>query len=319
MGDGRTNMRLLSSFFAGAAFAGLALVVCAPVLGGWALVSWLSRGDLWTTLSGQSYFAGRDVNGEFAGRTVNVEFHPLSLRAADSPRRLLIRTEVSTADFASGSAEGRVRFDAWALTGTADLRKPPLYTVVAPGRAAILDPEGMLVVTRIGGRRSYYSLAGGHWIFDSDAPLATLADDGSAIRFAALAAADDGMSSGAVAVLTYASAQRPIRRLVLIADDPIRARFVRGALAMTRPVFGGDGNGARSIEIRLSAGLVHVPLREDDLDVAGADVPAGFQLAEIKPWLGSKDDSAPVVVSAVKPSPATTPEPPERSKRGHGH
>ncbi len=279
-------MRLLWTFVAGVLFAGLTTLVSAPLLGGAAVVAWLSRGPLWTTLSGQSYFAVREDQGGMVGRIDNIAFHPIEVAppGAVRPRRLLARLEVTTTEFSESSAEGRVRLDTWPLDGIADLGKPPLYTVVVPGRGASLDPDGTMIVERPGTRRSTYSLADGNWLFDSDTPSAVFSTDGGNKRTVALAQADDDMPSGSVAVLTYATPRRVIRRLLLSADNPVRGRFLRGTVTMVRPVARLLDTSRRVLEVSLPAGTLRIAFVGDDLDLASAQVPAGLQLEELRPW-----------------------------------
>lgn len=278
-------MRLLWTFSAGVLFAGLVLLTSAPLLGGTALMAWLSRGPLWTTLAGQSFFAVHMVDGLMAGRSDNIAFRPLSLTLPGEgpPRRVLARLEVTATEFAESAREGRVRLDVWPLAGPEDLRKPPLYTLVVPGRGAGFDADDMLSVDHGGGRRSFYGLADGAWLFDSDTPLATFAADDRK-RLVALAVAEDDLPAGAVAVLTYASPGRVIRRLLLAADNPERARFLRGTVPMTRAVARPLDASHRVLEVSLPAGIMRIPFAGDDLDLAAVQLPAGLRLVEVKPW-----------------------------------
>jgi len=283
-------MRLSWTFFAGFAFAGFVLLATLPVLGGVALAGWWLRGPPWTVLSGQSYFAVRDQDGRMAGRATNIGFTPLSVLMPTDPRprRLLMRLEVISAEFSAAIGEGRVRLDAWPIDEAKDLRQPPLYTVVVPGRAANLDPDGMLMVEHAGSRRSAYSLVDGHWLFDADVPLAAFSTEGERRRYVALAQADDDMPSGSVAVITFASSQRPIRRLLLAAQDPSRGRFLRGSISMTRPVARLDDSRQRQLEVPLASGTLRIAITGDDIDLANAQVPAGLWLAEMKAWGGGR-------------------------------
>ncbi len=279
-------MRLLWTFVAGVLFAGLTTLVSVPLLGGAALLAWLSRGPLRTTLSGQSFFAVREDHGHMVGRMDNIDFRLVELPVPGriQPRRLLARLEVSTSEFSESTAEGRVRLDTWPLESGADLRRPPLYTVVVPGRGASLDADGVLTVEHPGTRRSAYALADGNWLFDSDTPNAVFSSDGEHKRTIALAQADDDMPPGSVAVLTYATPRRVIRRLLLIADNPVRGRFLRDSLTMARPVARLLDASHRVLEVSLPAGTLSIDFAGDDLDLATAQVPAGMRLVELRPW-----------------------------------
>lgn len=279
-------MRLAWTFFAGLIFAVMTMVVSAPLLAGAGVIAWLLRGETWTTLSGESFFAVRDVQGRTAGQMVNVDFRTVMVAMPGEmrPRRLLLRLEVRDPDvFTVQQGSGRVRLDAWALDDAVDLRRPALYTVVAPGRAAAIEPDGVLVVEK-GGRRSAYSLASGAWLFDADAPVARFPIATDRDRYVAVSAADDDLPGGAIAVLTYANAHKPVRRLLLTAADPARARILRTSVALTRPVSRIEEGGGRVVELPLPAGTLRLPMDGDDIDLKRAVVPVGLALTEISPW-----------------------------------
>ena len=89
-------------------------------------------------------------------------------------------------------------------------------------------------------------------------------------------------------MLTLASPQRVIRRLLISADDAGRGRFLRGSVAMTRPVPRLDDANHRVLEVPLPAGTLRIAFVGDDLNLATAEIPAGLKLTEMKPWLAAK-------------------------------
>jgi hypothetical protein len=279
-------MRLWWTFFAGLQFAILVLAFNAPVLGGLALMARMARGELWTTLSDQSFFAIRDDHGRLTGKMANVGFRLMSIALPNDtrPRRLLLRLQVNTSEFSTTAGDGRVRLDAWVMDSPTDLRRAPLYTIIAPGRDANLDNDGMMMVERGGGRRSAYTLSDGSWLFDSDTSIATFAVEGERRHYAALAQSDDDMPQGAVAIIALTTPQRVIRRLMVSVADPIRARFLRGSIPMTRPVARMEDIRNRVLEVPLPAGTLRIPIAGDDLDLTTAEIPPGFKLTELKPW-----------------------------------
>ncbi len=283
-------MRLVWTFFAGVLLAGLALFVTAPILAGVALVVHVTRGDLWTVMSAPSYFAVRDDNGRLSGRAVNVVFRPLSvlLPGDGRPRPVLARLEIDTTEFSAGQSDGRIRLDVWPVGSLSDVRGAPLYRLLVPGRGATLDPDGMMVVERGSGRRGAYGLADGAWLFDADSPFAILSIENERRRYVALARADDELPPGAVAVLSYASPQKVIRRVLISADDPVRGRFLRGTVASTRPSIAANDTGQRTIELPLPAGLLRIAVVDDDLDLTTAAVPAGLRIREMRPWVNPR-------------------------------
>ncbi|MGE5547439.1 MAG: hypothetical protein ACM33T_11110 [Solirubrobacterales bacterium] len=283
-------MRFLWTFFAGLVFAGFTLVVSAPLWLGTVGVAWLARGELWTTLSGESFFAVRADRGRTAGYLANVSFRTVMVPVVGEPRprRLLLRVDVRNPDvFAGqggGQGGGRVRVDAWHLDDASDLHKPALYTVIAPGNGLTVEDD-MLMIERGGGRRSIYSSGEGRWLFDADTATAAFAQENERRRFVAVAAADEELPAGSIAVITYATSDAVLRRLLLRADDPTRARILRTAVTLSRPVARHDDSGrGRSVELPLPAGTLRIPMTGDAFDLAHASIPAGLALAEFRPW-----------------------------------
>ena len=280
-------MRYLWTFLVGIAFAGFVLAVSSPLLlAGIGATAWLLKGSTFSALSGESVFGVREKDGRLDGRMVNVGFQTLhvAMPGDPRPRRLLLRLEVTNADvFASRPGEGRVRLDAWPLDGVEDVKRPALYTIVAPGRAASLGEDGTLVVEH-GSRRSVYALASGQWLYDWESVPASYAGEGDRRRFVALAAVEEDMPPRSIAVLTLATNQAVLKRVMIVADDPTRARLLRSSVGMIRPVPRFDDATRRTIDLSLPAGLLRIPVTGDDLDLANAQVPQGLRLLELKAW-----------------------------------
>lgn len=283
-------MRLAWTFFAGLAFAGFILLATSPLLViGVGVSAWAARGQLFNALAGESVFGVRERAGRLEGRSVNVGFRMamVPVPGEPRPRRLLLRLEVTDSDvFASGPAEGRVRLDAWPLDGIEDVKKPALFTIVAPGRAATIEDDGTLVVER-GSRRSIYALASGTWLYDAEAAVSSFTLEGERRRIIAVSSAEDDMPAGAVAVVTYATSQKVLKRVLLTASDPTRARLLRSSVGLTRAVARLEDATRRTLDLPLPAGTVRIPMNGDDLDLARAQVPAGLALAELKPWISA--------------------------------
>lgn len=280
-------MRFVWTFLIGIAFAAFVMAVSSPFLvAGIAVASWAGKSHSFSALSGESVFGVRERDGRLDGRMVNVGFQTMhvAMPGDPRPRRLLLRLEVSNADvFASRPGEGRVRLDAWPLDGVEDVRGPALYTVVAPGRGATLNDDGTLVVEH-GGRRGVYALSGGQWLYDWEAPPATFTAEGERRRVVALASVEEDMPVRTIAVLTLATAQSVLKRVMIVADDPTRARLLRSSMAMIRPVPRMDDATRRTIDLSLPSGTMRIPVNGDDLDIAHAQVPQGLSLLELKPW-----------------------------------
>lgn len=280
-------MRFVWTFLIGIAFAAFVMAVSSPLLVvGGAAVSWAVKSHSFSALSGESVFGVRDNDGRLDGRMINVSFQTMHVAMSGDPRprRLLLRLEVTNADvFASRPGEGRVRLDAWPLDGVEDVRGPALYTIVAPGRAATLSDDGTLLVEH-GGRRSVYALAGGQWLYDWEAPPATFTAEGDRRRVVALASAEEDMPPRTIAVLTLATPQAVLKRVVVVADDPTRARLLRSSVAMIRPVPRMDDATRRTIDLSLPSGTMRIPVNGDTLDLDHAQVPQGLHLLDLAPW-----------------------------------
>jgi hypothetical protein len=278
-------MRKLWAFYAGIIVAAVVTLFTMPIVAGVAVLMALTGGHHQkATLMGGSSFAVHDDQGRMVVRLVNRSFNTVSvmMHGEPRPRRMLLRQEVAVPD-ALGRAEGRVRVDAWLLDSAGDLNKPPLYSMLANGTALHLGDDGLMWVDRAG-RRSAYGLADGLWMFDTDGPVVTLSPDGEARRIAAVAAAEDDMPTRSVAVIAYATQTRTLRRVMLAADDPFRARALRAAATGMRLVLRHDDRGGRVLELPLAAGIVRLPVKADDLDLAAATVPAGLKLVPFEPW-----------------------------------
>jgi hypothetical protein len=279
-------MRKLWAFYAGVIVAVVVTMFTLPIVVVVAAVMAVTNGSRHddSTLTGGSSFLVRDDKGRMAVRQINRSFSTASVMMPGEPRprRLLLSQEVVVPD-ALGRAEGRVRVDAWLLESAADLKKTPIYSMLANGTALSLGDDGLMWVERAG-RRSAYGLADGLWLFDSDSPVVTLSPDGESRRLAAVSAAEDDMPTRSVAVIAYATQTKVLRRVLLVADDPFRARALRAATTGMRLVLRQDDGGRRVLELPLAAGVVRLPVKADDIDLAAATVPSGLRLIPFHPW-----------------------------------
>jgi hypothetical protein len=279
-------MRIAWTFFAGLVFTGFVLLVNLPLFGGAAIVARLLKGESWTVLSGQSVFAVRDDGGRISGQAANVDFHMASVPVAGSPRsrRLLLRSEVLQPDlFADRKGAGRVRLDAWTFDGPDDLKQKPLYSILSPGRGASMDEDGTITIDR-GTRRSVHALSSGAWLFDADTAQFSFTVEGEQRRYLALAVAEEDLPAGSVAVLTYASPQAPLRRLLVMVSNAERARVLKSSISMARLSARTLDDGRKVAELPLTAGTIRIPIEKDGLTVNRASLPSGFSLIEMAPW-----------------------------------
>ncbi|HLO78665.1 MAG TPA: hypothetical protein VK196_19590, partial [Magnetospirillum sp.] len=143
--------------------------------------------------------------------------------------------------------------------------------------------DGSLTVEHAG-RRSVYALSSGQWLYDTETQPASFAVEGDRRRTVALASVEEDMPPRAIAVLTLATPQAVLKRVMIMADDPTRARLLRPSMAMIRPVPRLEDATRRTIDLSLPAGLMRVPVTGDDMDIANAQIPPGLRLVELKPW-----------------------------------
>ncbi|MDO8608147.1 MAG: hypothetical protein Q7R40_16555 [Phaeospirillum sp.] len=278
-------MRSTWPFIAGVIIAGLVTAFTLPILIATGLVMMAagSYGHDDAVLRGGSSFALRDDHGRYTSRLINTTYTILGVPMVGEPRprRLLLRQHIVVGE----DGEGQARLDAWLMGSPAELRKAPLYTIWARAASAALGDDSMFWTERAG-RRTAYSLADGNRLFDADLPIAQFIFEPEARRMAALAVADEEFSGrGGVAVITYAAPGRVLRRVVLVADDLMRANMIRATLSSTKLLsFIDEPLGGRMIELPLGAGIVRVPVGLNDLDLARAVVPAGLRLVPIRPW-----------------------------------
>lgn len=283
-------MRYVWTFLAGMCFAGFVMLWSAPVAIVVAvLAGWGGHINLFHSFSGESVFGVRNDDGRLLARMVNVSFRTamVPLDGDSRPRRILLRLEVIDTDVFDGAPGlGRVRLDAWPLEETRDVTRAPLYTVVAAGRKAEIDDDGTLTVDSGDNRRSVYALSSGDWLFDTDGPVTSFSVEGDRRRLLAAAAVGDEMPAGGVAVVTLASPQQVLGRILLSADDPTRARLLRSSVASSRPLVRGDGQSGRWVELTMAAGSIRVPVDGDRLDLSRAEFPAGLRLGVMSAWGG---------------------------------
>ena len=278
-------MRSTWPFVAGIIVAGLVTVFTLPILvaTGIGMMVLGSMGHEDAVLQGGSSFALRDDHGRYSSRLINTTYTILSVPMVGEPRprRLLVRQRIVVGE----EGEGLARLDAWPMGAPAELRKAPLYTIRAPASSAVIGDDLLFWVEQ-GRRRTAYSLADGSRLFDADLPLALFTFEPEARRMAALSVADEEFSGrGGVAVITYAAPGRILRRVVLVATDPMRGNMIRATLSSTRLVsFTDDALGGRVIELPLAAGSVRVPVGLNDLDLARAVLPPGLKLVPLRQW-----------------------------------
>jgi hypothetical protein len=225
--------------------------------------------------------------------------------------RLVIRTKVHTKQVLDViGMEATTTVQAW-LLGT-DLAQKPLYTINVTGSDA-RTVDGVLVEVSRGLEEvewwSTYKLGTGQHLFDTYVPLVrfSISRQTVALRYVGLEVPPDDITDArlkephVVGVITYASAERVIREVLLTCDEPQQAQGLRSFADETRTVSlmevwpsaakgAKGGEPLRSIKISFSQNFpsppsprsVVIPVAKDDLDLAHAQLPAHLHVAAWK-------------------------------------
>jgi hypothetical protein len=213
-------------------------------------------------------------------------------------QRLLLRTVTHTKNVVGDIGVGALcTVEAWPL-GT-DLKQKPLYSVKVSGDDRRTIDTDLFVISR--GLEevewwSVYKLGNGQHLFDTYVPLVhfSIARNTVTTRYVGLEAPGDDAADmrlrdpHVVAVLTYASADRVIRELLITADDPKQAALLRSFADASRTVTYVES--PRSLRIAISQNYpsapatvaIAVPIVKDDLDAAHAQAPAHVHVAAWK-------------------------------------
>jgi hypothetical protein len=197
--------------------------------------------------------------------------------------------------------EATVTLESWPLGQ--DLRQKPLYAVTVSGNEGHAVDSALFVVSR--GLEevewwSAYKLGSGQHLFDTYVPLVkfSIARDTVKTRYAGLEIPEDDTKDArlkqpnVVAVLTYASEDRVIREALLTCDNAQKAALLRSLADATRTLslVEDPSQPTRTLKLYISEDFpspsnaveVRIPVRNDDLDLAHAQLPAGLHLAAWK-------------------------------------
>ena len=188
--------------------------------------------------------------------------------------------------------EASATTEAWKL-GT-DIKQKPLYSVTVQGSESRVVEDDLFVVSR--GLEevqwwSVYRLATGAHLFDTYVPLVKLGE--VEMRYAGLEVPEDGAKDArlrdphVVGVVTFASAAKVIREVLITCDDLKQAPLLRSFADETRTL---TDNGGKSLRLtfRQSASpstapvTLMIPIAGDDLDLAHATLPPKMHVAAWK-------------------------------------
>jgi hypothetical protein len=211
-------------------------------------------------------------------------------------RLLLRKTAKSREVVGDEGIEATVTIEAWPLGS--DLAAKPLYAVTLDGIDATTEDSAVLVFDR-GTEEvdwwSVYKLGTGEPLFDSYVPVLhlSLSRDVQTPRYVGFEVPPDDVANPklrephVVGVLTYASADQVIHRLLLTCSDANRATELR-SFADTMRTLSLEEKGdtaaepAQTLHLRWSAFFpsapnpitASIPIASDDLDAAHAHLPA---------------------------------------------
>jgi hypothetical protein len=272
----------------------------------------VAAADSATSAQASSSFASREQDGSKAIEITNVSFETTSNHVPGRPEeeRLLLRTTIRTREVVDEKGlDATVTVDAWPLG--ADLAREPLYSVSVDGvRATVMD-NALLVVDR--GTEdvnwwSIYALGTGTPLFNTFARLLIFSSspDVQSPRYVGFDVPPDDAQDErlrdpkVVGVLAYATRERVIRRLLVTCSDTARAALLRSYWDTTRELsllrlgtipdpgvplsmyLTWRSNGPITPDSPASTpDMASIPIENDDLDVAHAQLPACIALA---PW-----------------------------------
>jgi hypothetical protein len=243
------------------------------------------------------------ADGEQIVEIRNISYEVSSIQVPGRPpdERLLLRKTVRSKEVLGDiGMEATVTLESWPLGQ--DLRQKPLYTLTVPGSEGHPFDNALFLVSR--GLEevewwSAYQLASGQHLFDTYVPLVSFSISRETVttRYVGLEVPPDDTRDArlkqpnVVAVLTYASQDRVIREALLTCDDPRRAALLRSYADATRTlsVLEDANQPTRTLRLYISLDYpsppdpaeVRIPVRNDDLDLAHAQLPPRLHLA---PW-----------------------------------
>jgi hypothetical protein len=238
-------------------------------------------------------------NGEETIEITNAAFEMTSTGIPGRPNdeRLVLRTVTHTKKAVDDiGEEASTTVEAWPLG--VDLKQKPLYAVNVAGVDFRTVDSELFVISR--GLEdvewwSVYKLGSGEHLFDTYVPLVhfSIARDIQTLRYVGLEAPAGDASDKrlrdprVVAVLTYASAERVIREVLITSDEARQAAVLRSFADATRTLTLVEREPARSLRLAISQNYpsapatvtITIPIVGDDLDTAHAQAPVHVHVA----------------------------------------
>lgn len=257
-----------------------------------------------------SYSTAPDGSQTVEILNVGYEYTGTGIPGRPSNEHLLLRKTIHSKGAVDDiGVEATVTLEAWPLG--VDVSKKPLYKLTQSGTSAQTVYPDLFVIDRTLEEVSWwsvYKLGSGQHLFDTYVPLVSFSISREILtnRYAGLEVPPDDTNDvrlkepHVVAVLSYASGERVIREALLTCDDMKQAQLLRSYSDSNRTlteVEGVPGTGRakaseprRSLKLSISQNYpslpgtleVLIPIANDDLDVAHAQLPPRMHLAAWK-------------------------------------
>jgi len=236
-------------------------------------------------------------------RNVSYELSGTAVPGLAPDARLLLRNTTSSKEVVGDiGVDSTVTLEAWPLGQ--DLAQKPLYSLTVNGGDGHTVDNALFVVAHDLNDDnpwwSAYKLATGQHLFDTYAPLLSfsIARDTVKTRYVGLEAPGDDVKDArlkqpnVVAVLTYASEEKVIREALLTCDDTGKATQLRSFAdeSRTLSLVEDPSQPTKTLKLYFSANYpsapapveVRIPVRNDDLDLAHAQLPPKLHLSAWK-------------------------------------
>jgi len=255
-------------------------------------------------LNTESVSTFRFTTGADGGQAVEIRNVTYEVSATNVPgrppdERLLLRKTIRSKEVLGDiGKEATVTLESWPLGE--DPRQKPLYTLTAAGADGRVLDNALFVISRGLEETNWwsaYQLGSGRHLFDTYLPVVgfSISRETVTTRYVGLELPPDDTrdvrlkQANVVAVLIYASEDRVIREALVTCDDPKRAALLRSYADATRTlsVLEDANQPERTLKLHFSvnypsppdSGDLRIPVRNDDLDLAHAQLPARLQVA----------------------------------------
>jgi hypothetical protein len=236
-------------------------------------------------------------------RNVSYELSGTAVPGRPTDERLILRNTTRSKEVVGDiGVDSTVTLEAWPLGH--DLAQKPLYNLTVDGGDGHTVDNALFVVTHNMNDDnpwwSAYKLGTGQHLFDTYVPPEnfSIARDTVKTRYVGLENPGDDVKDerlkqpNVVAVLTYASEDHVIREALLTCDDTEKAALLRSFADETRTLslVEDPSQPTRTLKLYFSANYpsppapveIRIPVRNDDLDLAHAQLPPILHLSAWK-------------------------------------